>query len=470
MQTTEVVHGSFRDPRGRVFKYGERIFRTIDESAMEDYRYVVACGCLDKPLSEKRFVASQEVEIEELGFFKQNSAVILEHQSIPFISYPYEWPFPLLKAAALAHLDLQIHMLEYDVALSDATAYNMQFLGVEPIFIDFLSLRKYHVGELWKGHRQFCEQFLNPLLLRSMLGVPHNAWFRGNLEGIPVGEFAKLVPLHRNLDPKVLSHVTLQAKLHRRSFDKSTEELSKISNGELSKSAFGAILGQLKNWIAGLQPKDTGTSVWQDYERANTYSDSDEEEKIAFVRKFVSSVKPKMVWDLGCNTGNYSAAALQAGVDRVIGFDSDHHALELACARASEKKLSLTPLYLDAANPSPDQGWRGREREGVQGRASCADALLALAFEHHLVIGRNTPLEETVAWLVGLAPNGIIEFVHKNDTTVKKMLAIREDIFDNYDLQHFKNALTKIADIVEEKVIGSDKRHLFWYRRHDIRH
>jgi ribosomal protein L11 methylase PrmA len=445
MQSTEQVHGSFRDPRGHVFRYGDRIFRTIDESAMEDYRYVVSCGCLDKPLRENRVVVTQEVKNEELDLFKKSGDLILEHQSIPFISYPYEWPFPLLKAAALAHLDLQIHMLEFDVALSDATAYNMQFLGVEPIFIDFLSLRRYQVGELWKGHRQFCEQFLNPLLLRSMFGVPHNAWFRGNLEGIPVGEFAKLVPLYRNLDLKVLSHITLQAKFQRRSFGKSTDELSKIGSGQLSKSAFCAILVQLKNWIVGLQPKDTGTCVWQDYERENSYSSSDEEEKIAFVKKFVSSLKPKMVWDVGCNTGKYSVAALEAGAGRVIGFDSDHYALEFAYSRANEKKLPLTPLYLDAANPSPDQGWRGRERDGIQGRALCTDALLALAFEHHLVIGRNTPLEETVSWLVSLAPNGIIEFVHKNDATIKKMLALREDIFENYNLEYFKEVLKKFA-------------------------
>ena len=69
--------------------------------------------------------------------------------------------------------------------MTDASAYNVQFIGPDPVFIDHLSFRKYVDGEFWAGHRQFCEQFINPLLLQSVLGVPHNAWYRGALEGVP---------------------------------------------------------------------------------------------------------------------------------------------------------------------------------------------------------------------------------------------------------------------------------------------
>ena len=108
---------------------------------------------------------------------------LLEHARIGYVSFPYEWSFPALKAAALLHLDLHLELLEHDVTLSDASAYNVQFQGARPIFIDVLSLRRYREGEYWLGHRQFCEQFLNPLLLRALAGVPHNAWYRGSLEG-----------------------------------------------------------------------------------------------------------------------------------------------------------------------------------------------------------------------------------------------------------------------------------------------
>src|SRR3546814_16988540 len=114
-----------------------------------------------------------------------------EHPKIAFVSYPYEWSFSLLKAAALLHLDLHLAALEHGMTLSDASAYNVQFLGPRPLFVDLLSLRRYREGEFWDGHSQFCHQFLNPLLLRALLGVSHNAWYRGALEGITTSEPAR---------------------------------------------------------------------------------------------------------------------------------------------------------------------------------------------------------------------------------------------------------------------------------------
>ena len=79
--------------------------------------------------------------------------------------------------------------------------------------------------------------------------------------------------------------------------------------------------------------------------------------KAAFVEEFVRSTRPDMLWDIGCNTGDYAAVALRSGARSVVGFESDHGALDLAFSRAGSEGLSLLPLYLDAANPSPSQGW-----------------------------------------------------------------------------------------------------------------
>ncbi|MDQ3773910.1 MAG: class I SAM-dependent methyltransferase [Pseudomonadota bacterium] len=119
-----------------------------------------------------------------------------------------------------------------------------------------------------------------------------------------------------------------------------------------------------------------------------------------------AAVKPALLWDLGCNTGEYAEVALAAGAGRVIGFDFDHKALERAYGRAIRGSLPFLPLFQDGANPSPAQGWSTVERKGLSDRAS-ADGLLALAFQHHLCIGRNVPLDEVVAWLVSLAPRGV---------------------------------------------------------------
>ena len=171
-----------------------------------------------------------------------------------------------------------------------------------------------------------------------------------------------------------------------------------------------------------------------------------------------------MLCDLGCNTGEYSALALQNGARYVVGFDFDPNALETAYARAANENLPFLALHLDAANPAPDQGWRNSERDGFAKRAR-ADALLALAFEHHLAIGRNIPLDQVVGWLTSLAPQGVIEWVEKTDSTVQRMLALREDIFDRYDNRTFEAELRRNARIVKVATVSEEGRRLYWYDR-----
>lgn len=462
MQAPERVEGSFRDPAGQVFRSGDRIFRTVNERAVSDYEHVRDAGLLESLAKDGLLTSASEVDPGLLGEDGLNARYVIEHQKIPFITFPYEWPFSVLKSAALLHLDLHLRLIEHDVTLVDASAYNIQFIGPKPTFIDTLSLRRYRDGEYWLGHQQFCDQFLNPLLLRAHLGLPHNAWYRGNLEGIPSTELARLLPLRSKLSWRIASQVVLPAKLQRRAIKRDEQTPAKMPERKLAKSAFKAMLTQLRNWIETLKPADVDKTVWQDYTETHSYDDPEEQAKRDMVAAFVRDGKPDLLFDFGCNTGAYSALALESGARSVIGFDMDQGALEGAFARAGNEGLSFLPLYLDAANPSPAQGWSEAERPGLADRAP-ADALLALAFIHHLAIGRNIPLDQLLAWLTALAPAGIIEFVPKSDPTVQRMLALRDDIFSDYDVSTFATLLSSRAKIVERKVVSASGRELFWY-------
>ena len=132
-----------------------------------------------------------------------------------------------------------------------------------------------------------------------------------------------------------------------------------------------------------------------------------------------------------------------------------------------EQFLGPLLLYMDAANPSPDQGWNQAERQGLAARAN-ADGLLALAFVHHLASGRNIPLDEAVGWLMGLAPRGVIEFVPRDDPTVQTMLAHRDpDLFADYTQAAFVAALQRRGRIVAEERVSATGRHLYAYQRGD---
>jgi len=429
MKPGRVLAGSFRDPSGRVYELDGRILRTVADHFAADFDFVESTSFFQRLIANRSLLPFQKVDPTILGSLANNFKYMLEVPRLRFISYPYEWPFPALKAAALLHLEIHLAALEYGVTLSDASAYNIQFQGTRPIFIDHLSFRRYRPGEIWAGHRQFCEQFLNPLLLRAFFGIPHNAWYRGTQEGIKAQELSRLLKWRHRLSWTVLTHVLLQS-FFQRSVENNSVELKKeiLSSTALPLPSFRRLLKKLHSWISKLHPADRAKTIWQDYTRTQSYSSAEAESKRRFVADFVEKEKSKSIWDLGCNTGDYSIAALQAGAEYAVGFDYDQGALESAFARAGEKNLAFQPLFFDAANPSPNQGWNEKERSGLQARAS-ADAVVALAFVHHLAITRNFPLEELLDWIINLAPAGIMEFIPKSDPMVQSLLRHREDIF-----------------------------------------
>src|SRR5688500_19315130 len=138
---------SFRDPSGHVYIVDGKVFRTVMPPALADYEFVRDTGILRRLAERDLVISATEVPRETLDV--PGTAYVLQHPPIPFVSYPYEWSFPALKAAALLTLDVHIEALEHGVTLSDASAYNVQFVGSRPLFIDYLSFRKYRDGEFW---------------------------------------------------------------------------------------------------------------------------------------------------------------------------------------------------------------------------------------------------------------------------------------------------------------------------------
>lgn len=453
--------GSFRDPDGRVFRIGEKVFRSVTGSAARNFARAEDAGVMRKLVDRGQLVDFTDVTEQASKVGIEQADVLLSHPQIPFISYPYEWSFSLHKAAALGHLDLHLELLSEDFTLVDATAYNMQFDGTRPVHIDHLSIRPYEDGEIWAAHRQFCMQFLNPLLMWSMLDLQPNHWFRGSLEGIAPEDLAKLVPLRKRLNWTVLTHVIAQATLQNRSVQ-STTGSSRYREARLPRSSFEGMLRGLRGAIAKMEVPSHKT-VWGEYANNTSYAAPEAAAKHDLVKEAVAAIKPGLLYDIGCNTGDYSKSALEAGAGKVIGFDFDHGALEIAFKRAQLEQLDLLPLWLDAANPSPSQGWGEAERMGLSKRAK-PDALLALAFIHHIAIGRNVPLDMAVDWLVSLAPAGVIEFPHKEDPMVQLLLSQRPDIFPDYHNDTFANLLSQRAQIVKA-VDVLPTRTLYWFQR-----
>lgn len=459
---------SFRDPSGHVFTSDNgTIYRTVTAKGKDAFLKASQTHFYQDGMAEGRLVQTEIVPQENWpADIPGGTEILLKHAPISFVSHPYEWPFALLKKAALETLDWLQAALKEDMTLSDASAYNLTIDKGRPVFIDVLSFIPYEEGQPWRAHRQFCEQFLTPLLLTSLFGTPYHAWYRGSIEGIPVTDFAPMLSWRHKLSFNIFSHIHLQAKAHLKAHRKDNQAaaLSEAGAQRVPRKNLAALWAELAHFIDGLTPKGQSQTVWQDYEDTHTYQDSEVAEKKAFIAQYAKEWQPESLWDIGCNTGFYLEVALSNGAKTGIGFDADTGALDKAVARAADKDLPFTALYLDATDPTPAQGWQNKERAAFMERRS-ADSLQALAVLHHLVIGRNIPLEEAVAWLVSLAPKGVIEFVPKNDTTIQRMLALREDFFDSYTQENFEKALESQADIVEQKTVTAEGRVLYAYKR-----
>ena len=74
--------------------------------------------------------------------------------------------------------------------MSDGYAYNVQWQGTRPVFIDVGSFQPSEGGGPWAGYRQFCQTFLFPLMLQGHRGVAFRPLLRGQVDGITPAQAA----------------------------------------------------------------------------------------------------------------------------------------------------------------------------------------------------------------------------------------------------------------------------------------
>ena len=198
------------------------------------------------------------VELSDLALLAPTARHWVEHPRLDFVSYPYEWTFSALQRAALLHLDFQVELLADDFTMSDATAYNVQFRGTKPVFIDHLSIIPYEEGSAWAGQRQFGMQFLNPLFLWAKRGIAPHAWFRGSVEGVAPEDIIKLLRWRDRLSFTVLAHIVGPAMVARRRVAEGLDA-KPPREAKLSKARLVAMLQSLRDYIAGLSMPGEGS-------------------------------------------------------------------------------------------------------------------------------------------------------------------------------------------------------------------
>ena len=457
MKTREIdkiIPSSFRDPSGFIFYQDDIIYRQINTIYKEQYDHLITSGLYDALVKDGVLIPHIEVTIESLEPDKVYK--IIRPEKIPFISYPYEWCFSQLKAAALTTIAIQKKTIEFGMSLKDCSAYNVQFFKGKPVFIDTLSFEKYNKNRPWVAYRQFCQHFLAPLALMRYRDIRLSQLFRVYLDGIPLELASTLLPFSTRFQFSLLSHIHLHAKSQKHFGQKKTV---KTPNYQMSHLSHRGLIDNLENAVKKLKVQMQETE-WAHYYEDTNYSLEGMQHKKQIVEEFLSAVNPHVVWDLGANVGMFSRVASSKGI-QTICFDIDPIAAEknyLMCIDKGE--INILPLIIDLANPSPSIGWEHKERMSLLERGP-TELVFALALVHHLAISNNLPFYKIASFFKGICKSLIIEFIPKHDSQIQRLLANREDIFSDYTQQSFEYEFSKYFTICKSVHIKDSERILY---------
>lgn len=455
---------SWRDPAGFVYRRDGTLLRQVQPAWVEEWRAFAASPLAKRLVDKGWLVGWQDAPLSDA--YDGTAAAVVRPDVVPFVSYPYEWTFGQLRDAALLTLDVQAAAIAADWTLKDATAYNVAFRGVTPVLIDHLSFQRLPPESPWVAYQQFCEHFLAPLALMARRDVRLGRMLRDQLDGIPLDLAATLLPGRTKLRLGLGAHV----HVHARSQRSHAGDARKPTEVRLSRSRLSALVESLRGTVSGLHWEPEGTE-WADYADKGhlSYEGGTPDAKEAIVRDLLVAAGSgegtgagagRACWDLGANTGRFSAIAAALGY-RVLSFDIDPAAAERHYrALRAAKRTDTTPLVMDLADPSPGVGWAGRERASLVQRAD-AEVILALALVHHLGIGRNVPLAMVLDQFADLAPQAIVEWVPRGDPMVDILLASREDVFLDYTTEGFEAAVATRYDVASRTPIPGSPRVMY---------
>ena len=463
-QSPRLEPGSFRDPESRVFYSGDEVLRSLSADGLEDFEALASTKFYERFMADGRLVKTELVPGGEAPqTFVKESAGVLRHERIPFVSYPYEWPFSMLKDAALLQLDLLLAALEEDMILKDSSPYNVQFKGSKPVFVDLGSFERLRDGEPWVGYRQFCMLYLYPLMLQAVKDVEFHPFLRGAIDGITPAQMRGLVSNRDRFRKGFYLNVFLHSKLERRHADRGGEVKSEVKKAGFKKELIVANVRRMRKTVERLEWSPP-QGVWVSYGERNSYTDDDARRKDEFVREVATSQPWDLTWDIGANNGRYSRIAAE-GSRSVLAVDADQGPIELLYRSLRDEGDETHPeLTMNLADPSPNLGWRGLERKALPERGA-PDLVLALALIHHVTIAANVPVAEFVGWLASLGTSLVIEFPTREDPMVKKLLAPKRDgLHPDYERESFERALSGAFDVERRERLESGTRLLYFAR------
>lgn len=476
---------SLRDPSGNVLVVDDRIIRIINRNGVADLDAFLASTASRSFVAAQQLVQTKFLNTTEVATVLQNEealhvynqsvgATMVEHERVPFQSFPYEWPAEMLHAAAALTLDLADKLLAEGLGLKDASPYNVLYRGPRPIFIDLLSFEQRDPHDpTWLPFAQFVRTFLLPLLVNKHFGLSLAQLLTTHRDGIEPEEVARLCGPLQKLRPPFLTLATIPARLAARhaADDATIYQPKTLADPAKARFILGRVLQSMRRKLAQVAPQAGRSSTWSDYTAHNNYTHDYLPVKQAFVTDVLIAYQPAKVLDVGCNTGHFSALAARHGAS-VVAIDYDAVVVGEVWRKATAEGLDILPLVVNLARPTPGIGWRNQECPSFLARARHGfDTVLMLAVVHHLLVSERIPLAEIVDLAAELTTDVlVIEFIAPADPMFRRISRGRDHLFQHLTQEFFEATCRTRFDIVRSERLDQTDRWLYLMRKKEVLH
>jgi uncharacterized protein (UPF0262 family) len=267
-----------------------------------------------------------------------------------------------------------------------------------------------------------------------------------------------MLPLRAKLRPGIYMHLTLHSRLKVKYEKRNIHEFKSRS---ISKNSLFGLIHSLETTIRSMKFKPSA-STWSDYsEDTNAVY---KENKKRIIQEFISQINPELIFDIGANTGDYSAIHVDRKTE-IIAIDYDYQCIEKFYDKIrSESLKNILPLVSDISNPSPAIGWSNIERDSLLERVK-PDLVLMLALFHHLVINNNIQLKMIVDLLSSITEQVIIEYIPESDEQFKFMTQNRQGDFVYYSETDFEQGFNTGFEILSKRKIEGSGRILYLMKK-----
>ncbi|MEI7474099.1 MAG: methyltransferase domain-containing protein [bacterium] len=429
-QSIKFLMNATTDKRGRLFLYNNSIFRGMWSKNKEYYSQLI--DFIEKNKVLNQYIVNTKISNIEVESFK----TVLEHEYLENITYPNEWSSDMFISAALKHIDINIELYKAGYNLEDAHLWNLTFKKGNPLYLDFASISK-NTSKAKKI--QLINEYLNFVLFPIVL-IQFGHWDKAkkylsaSIPCLTIEDISgyQLGSLEKSPFLDIVNLIKAYA------FKIKIKNIKKMAEKDFIKS-----LELIKSLI--LEKKcNNSQSVWQNYHADENKKKNIQEmhDKQKSIINLIDTLKPETVLDFGCATGYYSYLCAKKGCN-VTASDIDDYIVNEVYNGAKVQDLLLNTIHYDLFRHDNKSKFK-------------SEMVLSLAVIHHLVFSSKYNFEKIAEVFSELTDKYLItEFIDKNDIFVKERLT---DEFSFYNIENFKNALSKYFVRCEEYPSSSENR------------